>query len=239
LSPAQKERLDRDGHLALPALMTPSARDRLTASLERILAVPEPESQRARHYSAERDPYLADLLGHPQMLDLARSVLGPDLRFDHCVELNRPPTDQGAAWHSHEYADDRPDLGFVRIFLYVNGFESDDGGLKVVPGSHLFRDSRLSAPDDAALKTGWLAGRRHPLTGEPLRIESLTAPPGTVVLMWTHAAHAVTPRKPGSATRWTVVYAYRNPGEPSRARWISEAFERNPPPGYEGLMGLY
>jgi hypothetical protein len=36
-----------------------------------------------------------------------------------------------------------------------------------------------------------------------------------------------------------VVYAYRNPGAESRARWISEAFERNPPEGAEGLMGLF
>jgi hypothetical protein len=84
-----------------------------------------------------------------------------------------------------------------------------------------------------------MAGKRHPLTGEPLEIEYLAVPPGTVVLMWTHAAHAVRPRLPDSPTRWTVVYAYRNPGLPSHARWISDEFENAPPPGAEGLMSLY
>ena len=59
-------------------------------------------------------------------------------------------------YHSHEYADggvefsdkkfsktgqlahsnfatNDPDLGFIRIFFYVTGFEKDNGNLKVVP----------------------------------------------------------------------------------------------------------
>ena len=84
-----------------------------------------------------------------------------------------------------------------------------------------------------------MAGKKHPLTGEPLEIEDLSVPDGTVALMWTHAAHAVSPRQPNSNTRWTVVYAYRNPGSPSAARWISEAFERKLIDGAEGLMSLY
>ena len=79
----------------------------------------------------------------------------------------------------------------------------------------------------------------HPITGQPLEIEELAAPEGSVVLMWTHAAHAVTPRRAGSDTRWTVVYAYRNPGLPLRARWLSEAFEERGVLGAEGLLSLY
>jgi hypothetical protein len=237
--PAERERLDRDGHLVLSGLLTETACARLTESLARIAAGPAPEPQPPNHYAAEHEPYLASLIAHPQMLRLARQVLGPEIRYDHCVSLNRPGGDRGSHWHSHEYGEERPDLGFVRIFLYVNGFAPDDGGLGVVPGSHLYRDAKIHAQTDEELRAGWLAGKSHPLTGEPLAIEYLTAPPGSIVLMWTHAAHAVSPRRPGSPTRWTVVYAYRNPGLPSRARWITPAFEASPPPGAEGLMSLY
>jgi Phytanoyl-CoA dioxygenase (PhyH) len=236
---AERERLDRDGHLALAGILTEEACVRLTASLAAIHAVPPADAQQARHFSAEHDAHLASLIGHPQLLALARTVLGPEIRFDHCVALNRPAGDRGSHWHTHAYAEARPELGFVRIFFYVNGFTPDDGGLGVVSGSHLFRDAGIHAASDEALQAGWLAGKRYPVTGEPLRIEYLSAPPGTVILMWTHAAHAVSPRQPGSDTRWTVVYAYRNPGEESRARWIHEAFERRPPAGAEGLMSLY
>jgi hypothetical protein len=239
LGAEERERLDRDGNLALPEVMTEAARARLTASLATIQSIAPPQAEQARRHAAEHDAYLASLIAHQDLLTLARQVLGPQIRYDHCVALNRPPGDGGTHWHSHEYADDRPELGFIRIFFYVNGFTADDGGLAVVPGSHLFRDSRIHAASDAELRSGWLARKRHPLTGAPLAIESLCAPPGTVVLMWTHAAHAVSPRQPGSSTRWTVVYAFRNPGAPSRARWITEEFERYPPPGAEGLMRLY
>lgn len=235
---AEKERLDTDGHLLCPGLLTPQTCQRLTAALARIQALSE-QNDRARGYAAEHDAYLASLIAHPQLLDLARNVLGPDIRFDHCVTLARPAHDGGIHWHSHEYAHDRPELGFVRIFFYVNGFTKEDGGLKVVPGSHLWRDASLRAATDEELRAGWLAGKQHPRTGRPLEIEWLDAPPRTVALMWSHSAHAVTPRQPHSDTRWAVVYAYRNPGATSAARWLTEAFERQPPPSATGLMSLY
>ena len=233
--------LDRDGHFLLPALLTSQACERLTESLADIesLRGSAVEGQNPRRFSAEFDGYLESLIGHPQLLELARNVLGQEIRYDHCVALNRSGDDQGIGWHSHGYAEDDPALGFVRIFFYVNGFEPDDGGLKVVSGSHLFRDPDIRARTDAELQMGWMAGKMHPKSGEALEIEALSVPPGTVALMWAHAAHAVSPRRPGSDTRWAVVYAYRNPGQPSRARWISEEFERNPSPGAEGLMSLY
>ena len=111
--------------------------------------------------------------------------------------------------------------------------------MKAVPGSHLYRDPKIQGATDEALKEGWLAGKTHPETGEPLEIEALSVPSGTVVLMWTHAAHAVTPRKQDSDTRWTVVYGYYKPGKDPGARWITPEFERKPIPGAEGLMSPY
>jgi hypothetical protein len=245
LGPAQKAELDERGHLVLPGILTADACGLLTEALKRIAILQEPfgyartEQRTPGKYAAEHDAFLASLIAHPQMLALARSILGESIRYDHCVALNRLAANPGLRWHTHEYADDEPRLGFLRVFFYLNGFAADDGGLKAVPGSHLFRDSQILAQSDEELQRAWVDGKRHPLTGEPLRIENLSAPPATVILMWTHALHGVTPRKPSSATRWTVVYAYRNPGRPSKARWLSEEFERSDLPGTEGLMSLY
>ena len=236
-----KADLDQDGHFVLPNVLTAQACERLTESLSYIESlIPNgAEGHEPNRFSAEYDEYLESLIGHPQMVALARQVLGQDIRYDHCVSLNRAGSNQGTRWHSHEYADDDPSLGFVRIFFYVNGFDVDDGGLKAVPGSHLYRDAKIQAQTDEELQSSWMAGKTHPLTGEPLDIQDLSVPAGTVALMWTHAAHAVSPKQPNSETRWTVVYAYRNPGRPSRARWLTEEFERKPIPGAEELMSLY
>lgn len=240
----ERAELDARGHLLLPEVLTQRAREDLVGALERISALhaahdPARDGERTPgKYAAEYDAFLASLISNPELLGLARAVLGQEIRYDHCVALNRLAANPGLRWHTHAYADDAPQLGFLRIFFYVNGFAADDGGLKVVPGSHLFRDSSIKAETDADLGP-WLEGKTHPATGEPLRIERLSAPAGSVILMWTHALHGVTPRKPDSATRWTVVYGYRNPGQPSISRWISDEFERNPVPGAEGLMSLY
>lgn len=239
--PTEKEQMDRDGHFVLPGILTDHVCERLVESLSHIetLCAAGVKDPLPNHNAAEYDHYLESLIGHPQLLALARSILGDNIRFDHCVTLNRPGGNRGIRWHSHEYAEDDPSLGFVRIFFYVNGFEAGDGNLRVVPGSHLYRDPNIDAHSDEEFVERWMAGKTHPLTGEPLQIVDLTAPPATVALMWTHAAHAVHPRRSESTTRWSVVYAYRNPGRRSLARWITEAYENKPIPGAEGLMSLY
>ena len=185
------------------------------------------------------DDYLESLIAHPQMLALVRAVLGEEIRWDHCVSLVRPKGSPAMGWHSHEYSEDDASLGFIRIFFYISGFGADDGGLKVIPGSHLYRDKTIRAKDDADMRAGWMAGKTHPATGEPLAIEHLGAPTGSVIIMWTHAAHGVVARKPDSTTRYCVVYAYRNPGRPSEARWITDAYEKKEIPGAQALLPLY
>lgn len=241
LTALNKRQLDTDGHLLIEGLLTDKACKHLTTSLAFIqhLAEGVERDPIPNRYAAEYDRYLASLIGHPQLVGLARWGLGKCIRFDHCVTLNRRGGNEGQGWHSHGYGEANHQLGFLRIFFYVNGFTGDNGGLKVVPGSHLFRDAAIGGASDGDLQGGWLAGKTHPITGKPLAIGYLDAPAGSVILMWTHAAHGVTPRQRGSDTRWTVVYAYRNPGEPSRARWITEQFEQSGVPGAEGLMSLY
>ena len=238
---SEREIMDRDGHIAFPGLLTNDAQEKLTESLSYIesLRPQATEGHEPNRFAAEFDWYLESLIGHPQMLGLARDILGDDIRYDHCVSLNRPGGNHGTHWHTHGYGDENPDLGFVRIFFYVNGFEPNDGGLKVVPGSHLWRERIQRVETDEELEEKVLSGRVHPETGEPFQIEAPSVLSGTVIAMWTFAAHGVNPRLPDSDTRWCVVYAYRNPGLPSNARWISEEYEKRRVPGAEGLLSLY
>ncbi|HAK51521.1 MAG TPA: hypothetical protein DCM54_06405 [Gammaproteobacteria bacterium] len=238
--------LNLDGHIMLPGLLTDSASGLLREALDRIVAQVDAintddmeTKRRPKKHAAEYDEYLQSLIAHPQILDLARRVLGPSIRWDHCVSLVRAAEKLLLDWHTHDYAQSNPALGFIRIFVYIEGFKPDDGGLKVVPGSHLFRERSLHFATDEELIEGWLHGKTHPQTGEPLQIQYLDAPPGTVIVMWTHTLHGVTAKLPGTHTPHAVVYAYRNPGEPSEARWISEEFEKKSIPAGEELLPLY
>lgn len=201
---------------------------------------------------AEHDEYIESIVGHPQMLGLARSILGQDIRFDHCCNSSGraggDKPDGGMGYHGHSYADGRktwadevvpglapqtndPKLGFIRIFFYVNGFELNNGNLKTVPGSHLIRDDLANGKNDEELTTQWMAGKTHPMTGEPLSIRPLSCPPGSVVCMWTHAAHGVDPKPVGSERRYAMITAYRNPGQPSVSRWMTPKYTAKRTPG--------
>ena len=89
---AAGKKMDRDGHFVLPGLLTPEAQANLTRSLSHIheLSRTSTEGHEPNRFSAEYDNYLESIIAHPQMLELARKVLGEDIRYDHCVSLNRP-----------------------------------------------------------------------------------------------------------------------------------------------------
>ncbi len=87
----ERAQFDRDGHYLLPGLLRTDACDQLTKSCKanQDLLASKVEGKNPKHYSAEFDPYFENLMVHPQLLEMARSVLGSDIRLDHCVTLNR------------------------------------------------------------------------------------------------------------------------------------------------------
>ncbi len=183
--------------------------------------------------------YDADMMGvltHPQMLRVNEMLLGARPLFDHHTMLSRKAGFKGQSWHSHFYHQDDQgasvvlpsttkgqQLTLVRNLIYPDGFlAGDDGGLKLVPGGHLHRAARLPgasirAPggmiDDDALREGWMRGRTHPRTGEPLEILHCAAPPRTMMSVHTHIPHGVAPRTEGRGTRYCVTFNFAS-GDP-------------------------
>ena len=108
----------------------------------------------AEYFPAGHVPYLMNVLTHPQMLQLQRMSLGSDdIYFDHNQLLTRPPGYPGGAWHSHKVGAGADNCGVASLseyqaqpnfnltLCYPQGFEAeDDGGLKIIRGSHLLRD---------------------------------------------------------------------------------------------------
>ena len=177
----------------------------------------------AEYFPAGHVPFLMDVLTHPQMLQLQRMCLGSDkIYFDHNQLLTRPGGYPGNSWHCHPIGAGRDNCGVADLaeyraqpntnltICYPDGFKAGkDGGLKLARGSHLFRDpAGCRFETDEEMEQQWLANRTHPVTGDPLRIERLSLPPGSIVCCLTHAAHAVEPkaadRKPGGAPCYAI-----------------------------------
>ncbi len=177
----------------------------------------------AEYFPAGHVPYLMNVLTHPQMLALQRLCLAcEDVYFDHNQLLTRPPGYPGGNWHSHRIGGGhdegvasldvyRAQPNAVLNLFYPQGFEGeDDGGLKLIRGSHLFRDpDGCRAPNDEEMAAGWLKDRHHPVTSEPMEMEHLSLEPGSVVCCLSHAAHAVAPKTADKSTRWCSLYCYK------------------------------
>ena len=104
------------------------------------------------------------------------------------------------------------------------GLHDGGGELAVVPGAHLYRVPyrwSTARPDyDDTFEAGWLKGKVHAFSGEPLRIEKLSLPPGSMVSFGHHMPHHVGHRDDTAETRWGLLMAYRTPDATAApARW--------------------
>ena len=189
------------------------------------------------------DDFILDIAtSHPQMMELLGHVLGEGFLIDHVIMLNRTPGSKGRRWHGHPYRQGQyetedpvvggaPTVEFlehqcVRTLCYPEGMGAGDGGgeLAVIPGAHLYRtpylwDTARTEYDDE-LEAGWMRTKTHPVTGEPLRIEHLSLPPGSMVSFVHHMPHHVGHRDGDAPTRWGLLMAYRT-RDPDQepARW--------------------
>ena len=156
------------------------------------------------------------------------------MRLDHSLLLNRKGGSDGRRWHAHEF-DGRdspkrnlpgepfcdaaalvagPRLMLARTLCYPAGISAEHGGLLgVIPGASLFRDPFCCGGNrtawDRDMQEGWLRSKRHPVTGEPLRIVNHTLPPGSLLCFPHHMPHSVTPRTIDAPTRWAQLLTYR------------------------------
>jgi hypothetical protein len=197
------------------------------------------------YFPAAYDDFILDISSaHPQMMELLGKLLGDRFVLDHLILLNRAPATRGRRWHGHQYRDGQYEVeGFIgdghalttkflqqqciRTLCYPQGANIEEGGeLALIPGAHLYRIPykwNIERTDGhAEMKAGWLQGKIHASTGEPLEILQLKIPPGSMVSFVHHMPHYVGYRQPDAPTRWGLLMAYRTPDpEASPARWSS------------------
>ena len=99
----------------------------------------------------------------------------------------------------------------------------------VILGAHLYRvpyNWNSKRPDeDEDIRSGWMKGKTHPITGKPLEIVHLSLPPGSMVSFVHHIPHYVGGRKPVSTMRWGLLMVFRRIG-----RTALRQRDNSPPP---------
>ena len=228
--------LERDGYTIIPELMSVSEIEEAKRAIDETL---DAEAEIARKYGLQNEnllmcfnvqgkhPYFATVLTqHPEVLSVARRVLGDDM-FAHNVTIRKPlPTGKkdwtklGGNVHAdwHDFTVD-PFIGgkhyalAIQSVWCVSEFTEQNGATYVWPGSHLSLEVPPEQPE--TLPPGWIRA---------------AAPAGSVVL-WNSALWHTSGANCGDAPRYSLVFYFQ--------RWWVKGFNdayRLCPPKARGWM---
>ena len=157
LTARQRESLDRDGFLLVPALLDEPVIGPMRARLEqlvrdRIVAWDaDPDTGNAHSWVVDADlgltdPDFAPLREHPLVADAVAAVLGPDA-YLRGLGLRAPLPGMGHQGLHHDFAEHRTDGQWQNLSAMwcISAFTRDNGPLRILPGSHRLSGSPVDA----------------------------------------------------------------------------------------------
>lgn len=202
LLPDEKSRLDRDGFLVLPAILSQSQVAAISARLDALSAAEgasaglevhqEPGTDRLSDL-VNKDPLFDICYAHPRVLAGIAHVLRNDLKLSSLNARAALPGEGLQALHVDWGGPVSPDAFQVCNSIWlIDDFTIDNGATRVVPGSHLLQ---ATPPQRMA----------DPKAPHPDEIK-LIAPAGTVVIFNSHTWHGGT--RNTSAGRRRALHSY-------------------------------
>ena len=144
-------------------------------------------------------PLVADLVEHPAVLQLVRSILEPDCVLSDCSATSVGPDTEGGAWHVDvplgQLPEPLPDFALTtqNVFM-LDDFTEENGATRIVPRSHKTRE-----------KPHW---DRHG-TDHPDEI-ALTGPAGSLALWLSNTWHRHGPNSTDHPRRAVLAYYCRS-----------------------------
>ncbi|MBB5827712.1 phytanoyl-CoA dioxygenase family protein [Micromonospora carbonacea] len=141
LDPDQVEFFRSNGYVVGDDLLKPAAFAGLREHFERkFAALPadeRPEDMDVPHFT---DPELFRWLLDPDVLDVAESILGPDIALFSAHFFCKPAGDgKGVPWHTDAWfwrETIHPPEQAVTIWLAIDPSTAENGNMVVIPGSH-------------------------------------------------------------------------------------------------------
>ena len=186
--PVLLDRLDTDGYVILPALLSRARCDAIRAALAPWLQRRLPGRNDFEGYHSERvyallakSPVFAELVAEPLVLALSESVLGPNFMLGACLAINTHPGETVQPLHFDDsfYKVPRPRPAYgVSTFWNIDEFTVENGATEIIPGSHRWGDEvPIGAAFDASFQPGFVQQQEdHP------ELQSAAMPAGSLML---------------------------------------------------------
>lgn len=236
----------RDGYVAFPGIFTEAGRAGLldeTVNHEQIAdfihksdlersTLPQPYQLLVRDWN-NKGFWSDQLFDAPLVKALLQAVIGDHYHFCHStlhVSLRGTPPLHFHQDHHHWKHENPINLAererwYIQMLYYPNGFTRGDRSLAVIPGSQRV----LPTPDVTLDKL--LVGTYDALAGQPLKVEQLELPPGSMVFLNARTFHAVAPKPLDSPQPFRIFlnYIFKEAGPPHRwaqvvpLEWLAHA----------------
>lgn len=140
LSKEQKEFYGQYGYLlGLPRIYTQREMERINAELPRLLALLRPgETAKDIREWHETSTYLFEIVMNPRIHDLVEGILGPNFYcWASSFFIKEPFSQSTVGWHQDAYYWPMAPHHTVTVWLAFDDVDEENGGMKVIPGSHL------------------------------------------------------------------------------------------------------
>ena len=140
LSEEQKAFYQKNGYLTgLPPIYTSEEMQRINAELPSLLALlrPDETAKDIREWH-ETSTYLYDICMNPKIHDLVESILGPNFYlWASSFFIKEPFSKSTVGWHQDAYYWPMKPHNSVTVWLAFDDVNEENGGMKIIPGSHL------------------------------------------------------------------------------------------------------
>lgn len=159
-----------------------------------------------------RDTVFTEWITSPAVTGRLRQILGPELvcplAHHNCIMTKQPEFSSDTGWHQdiRYWSFTRPDL--VNVWLALGSERQENGGLRLIPGSHVATFPRSSFDDD-------LFFRDDLEENQPWIDSAITAElgPGDVVFFHCRLLHAAS-RNYTTERKYSVVFTFRAADNP-------------------------
>ena len=138
--------------LGLPPVYTPAEMETLRAELPHLLALLQPgETAKDIREWHETSQYLYDICMNPKIHDMVESILGPNFYlWASSFFIKEPFSTSTVGWHQDAYYWPMKPHHTVTVWLAYDDVDEENGGMKIIPGSHragLLRHARSTDTD--------------------------------------------------------------------------------------------
>jgi non-heme Fe2+,alpha-ketoglutarate-dependent halogenase len=140
LSEEQQAFYHQNGYLiGLPPIYTAAEMQQLNAELPNLLALLQPgETAKDIREWHETSGYLYDQCLNPKIQDLVEGILGPNFYlWASGFFIKEPHNKATVGWHQDAYYWPMKPHHSVTVWLAYDDVDEENGGMKIIPGSHL------------------------------------------------------------------------------------------------------